>query len=116
MKYIELHKYLNEMMQSGIKYMSMEASSQASKHDRIFGMNFKNECYGVRVTICSNIYLNAAPIYYEAICIYQYPQSNGLMIKELISRSSVTITTSNDTITIEDTQGVTYLNIRLDLI
>ena len=42
---LELHKYLNEMMQSGIKYMSMEASSQASKHDRIFGMNFDIGCF-----------------------------------------------------------------------
>ena len=42
---LELHKYLNEMMQSGIKYMSMEASSQASKHDRIFGMKFDVGCF-----------------------------------------------------------------------
>lgn len=42
---LELHKYLNEMMQSDIKYMSMEASSQASKHDRIFGMTFDIGCF-----------------------------------------------------------------------
>ncbi len=37
---LELHKYLNQMMQSNIKYMSMEVSSQASYHKRIYGMNF----------------------------------------------------------------------------
>lgn len=42
---LELHKYLNEMEQSNIKYMSMEASSQASKHQRIFGMNFDIGCF-----------------------------------------------------------------------
>ena len=42
---LELHKYLNEMMKSNIKYMSMEVSSQASKHNRIFGMNFDIGCF-----------------------------------------------------------------------
>lgn len=42
---IELHKYLNEMSQSNLKYMSMEASSQSTKHNRIFGMNFAIGCF-----------------------------------------------------------------------
>ena len=42
---LELHKYLNEMDSSGLKYMSMEASSQASKHNRIYGMNFDIGCF-----------------------------------------------------------------------
>lgn len=42
---LELHKYLNEMMESGIEYMSMEASSQASKHKRIYGMTFDIGCF-----------------------------------------------------------------------
>ncbi len=42
---LELHKHLNAMMKSGIKYMSMEVSSQAPKHDRIFGMNFDIGCF-----------------------------------------------------------------------
>ena len=42
---LELHKYLNEMMNSNIGYMSMEVSSQASKHNRIFGMNFDIGCF-----------------------------------------------------------------------
>lgn len=37
---LELHKYLNEMDSCDLKYMSMEVSSQATKHDRVFGMNF----------------------------------------------------------------------------
>lgn len=42
---LELHKHLNAMMKSGIKYMSMEVSSQAPKHDRVFGMNFDIGCF-----------------------------------------------------------------------
>ena len=42
---LELHKYLNEMENSNIKYMSMEASSQASKHQRIYGMTFDIGCF-----------------------------------------------------------------------
>ena len=42
---LELHRYLNEMMESDIKYMSMEVSSQASKHNRIFGMNYDIGCF-----------------------------------------------------------------------
>lgn len=37
---IDLHKYLNEMQESNIKYMCMEVSSQAEKQNRIFGMSF----------------------------------------------------------------------------
>ena len=37
---LELHKYLNTMSNCGLKYMSMEVSSQATKHDRVFGMDF----------------------------------------------------------------------------
>lgn len=42
---LELHKYLNEMMEKNIEYMSMEVSSQASKHNRIFGMNYDIGCF-----------------------------------------------------------------------
>ncbi len=42
---LELHKHLNAMMKSGIKYMSMEVSSQAPKHDRVFGMTFDIGCF-----------------------------------------------------------------------
>ena len=37
---LELHKYLKEMQDEGIEYMSMEASSQSVFHKRIYGMNF----------------------------------------------------------------------------
>lgn len=37
---LELHKYLNEMSEMGLKYVSMEVSSQAEFHDRVYGMNF----------------------------------------------------------------------------
>lgn len=42
---LELHKYLNDMMNSNIEYMSMEVSSQAPKHDRVFGMTFDIGCF-----------------------------------------------------------------------
>lgn len=42
---LELHKHLNAMMKSGIKYMSMEVSSQAPKHGRVFGMTFDIGCF-----------------------------------------------------------------------
>jgi UDP-N-acetylmuramyl-tripeptide synthetase len=42
---LELHRHLNDMMNSNIKYMSMEVSSQASKHDRVFGMTFDIGCF-----------------------------------------------------------------------
>lgn len=42
---LELHKHLNDMMNSNIKYMSMEVSSQAPKHDRVFGMTFDIGCF-----------------------------------------------------------------------
>lgn len=37
---LELHKYLNEMTDSNLKYVSMEASSQSVLHSRIYGMHF----------------------------------------------------------------------------
>ena len=37
---LELHRYLNEMQDMNIKYMSMEVSSQAEYHQRTYGMNF----------------------------------------------------------------------------
>lgn len=37
---LELHKYLHEMQEKNIKYMSMEVSSQAELHKRIYGMTF----------------------------------------------------------------------------
>ena len=37
---LELHKYLNEMENQGIKYVSMEVSSQAEYHKRDFGIAF----------------------------------------------------------------------------
>ena len=42
---LELHKHLNDMMNSNIEYMSMEVSSQAPKHDRVFGMKFNVGCF-----------------------------------------------------------------------
>lgn len=42
---LELHKYLNEMEEEGLDYMSMEVSSQASKHKRTFGMSFNIGCF-----------------------------------------------------------------------
>ncbi len=42
---LELHRHLNDMMNSNIKYMSMEVSSQAPKHDRVFGMTFDIGCF-----------------------------------------------------------------------
>ena len=38
---LDLHKYLHEMEESNIKYMCMEISSQAVKHDRIYGINYE---------------------------------------------------------------------------
>ena len=38
---LDLHKYLHEMEISNIKYMCMEVSSQAVKHDRIFGIEYE---------------------------------------------------------------------------
>lgn len=37
---LELHKYLHDMTERNLKYMSMEASSQATLHSRIYGMHF----------------------------------------------------------------------------
>ena len=37
---LELHKYLKDMTDCDLKYMSMEASSQSVFHSRIFGMHF----------------------------------------------------------------------------
>lgn len=37
---LDLHRYLNEMTESNLGYVSMEVSSQATKHDRIYGMDF----------------------------------------------------------------------------
>ncbi len=37
---LELHRYLHEMDDANLKYMSMEVSSQAEYHNRVFGMNF----------------------------------------------------------------------------
>ncbi len=42
---LELHKHLCTMDEAGLKYMSMEVSSQASKHNRIFGMTFDIGCF-----------------------------------------------------------------------
>ena len=42
---LELHKHLNDMMESGIKYMSMEVSSGGSKHKRVYGMIFDIGCF-----------------------------------------------------------------------
>lgn len=42
---LELHKYLNEMENENIKYMSMEISSQAEAHKRDFGMKFNIGCF-----------------------------------------------------------------------
>lgn len=42
---LELHKYLNEMEQSNIKYMSMEVSSQAIAHQRVYGMKYDIGCF-----------------------------------------------------------------------
>ena len=42
---LELHKYLNEMDNENLKYMSMEVSSQASLHNRVFGMSFNIGCF-----------------------------------------------------------------------
>ncbi|MGM9879375.1 MAG: Mur ligase family protein [Bacilli bacterium] len=42
---LELHKYLNEMKQENLKYMSMEVSSQAEYHKRDFGMSFNIGCF-----------------------------------------------------------------------
>ncbi len=42
---LELHKYLNEMTEENLKYMSMEVSSQASLHQRVFGMTFDIGCF-----------------------------------------------------------------------
>lgn len=37
---LELHRYLNDMSECNLKYLSMEVSSQAIKHSRVYGMNF----------------------------------------------------------------------------
>lgn len=37
---LELHKYLKDMSDSNLKYVSMEASSQSVFHSRIYGMHF----------------------------------------------------------------------------
>lgn len=37
---LELHKYLNEMTKQNLKYMSMEVSSQAEYHQRVYGMHY----------------------------------------------------------------------------
>lgn len=42
---LELHKYLNEMEEENLKYMSMEVSSQAEYHKRVFGMKFDIGCF-----------------------------------------------------------------------
>ena len=42
---LELHKYLNEMENNNLKYVSMEVSSQASFHKRTFGMEFDIGCF-----------------------------------------------------------------------
>ena len=42
---LELHKYLNQMMNSDIGYMSMEVSSQAVLHERVYKMNFDIGCF-----------------------------------------------------------------------
>ena len=42
---LELHKYLNEMEEENLKYMSMEVSSQATFHNRVYGMNFDIGCF-----------------------------------------------------------------------
>lgn len=42
---LELHKYLNEMEEENLKYMSMEVSSQAEFHKRDFGMRFNIGCF-----------------------------------------------------------------------
>lgn len=42
---LELHKYLNQMVSSNINYMSMEVSSQAVLHERVYGMNFDIGCF-----------------------------------------------------------------------
>lgn len=42
---LELHKYLNEMEEENLKYMSMEVSSQAEFHKRDFGVKFNIGCF-----------------------------------------------------------------------
>ncbi|MBP6492456.1 MAG: UDP-N-acetylmuramoyl-L-alanyl-D-glutamate--2,6-diaminopimelate ligase [Clostridia bacterium] len=42
---MELHKHFNNAVKSGIKYLSMEVSSQALKYDRTLGITFEVGCF-----------------------------------------------------------------------
>ena len=42
---LDLHKYLHEMDESNLKYVAMEVSSQATKHNRVYDMNFEYGCF-----------------------------------------------------------------------
>lgn len=42
---IDLHKHFNNAVESGMKYMEMEVSSQALKYDRVLGVEFNVGCF-----------------------------------------------------------------------
>lgn len=42
---IDLHKHFDNAVNSGIKYMEMEVSSQALKYDRVLGVKFNVGCF-----------------------------------------------------------------------